>query len=240
MPRDLFGDVVRPPASIGSRKWYTLPISFVFHTVILALVIVVPLMATGVLPTPSAGGIEWTQVTAVEPPSVPPPARQKPATPVPASMAANPDAAPLEAPSGVREETGVIPVEAARGVEGGVPEGVMGEITNGLPEAPAPAPPATPAAPIRLHSGIQAPAKIHHVAPIYPAIAVAARRDGTVILEAIIAIDGTVTSLRVLRSVPLLDDAAMDAVRQWRFTPTRLNGQPVAVVMTVTVTFTLK
>jgi len=240
MPRDLFGDVVRPPAAIGSRKWYTLPISFVSHTVVLALVIVVPLMATGVLPTPSAGGIEWTLVPAVEPPSVPPPAKTKAATPVPASMMANPDAAPIEAPSGVLEETGVIEIETARGAEGGVPEGVIGETTNGLPEPPVPLPPPPAAAPIRLHSGIQAPSKIHHVAPIYPSIAVAARREGTVILEAILAVDGTVTSLRVLRSVPLLDDAAMEAVRQWRFTPTRLNGQPVAVVMTVTVTFTLK
>ncbi len=240
MPRDLFGEVVRPTAGFGSRQWYTLPISFVFHTVVLALVIVVPLMATGVLPAPNAGGIEWTQATAVEPPSVPPPARTQPATPVPASMAVNPDAAPLEAPSGVREETGVIPVETAGGVEGGVPEGVMGEITNGLPEPPVPPVPAPAAAPIRLHSGIEAPTKVHHVAPIYPPIALAARREGTVILEAIIATDGAVTSVRVLRSVPLLDDAAMEAVRQWRFTPTRLNGQPVAVVMTVTVTFTLR
>jgi protein TonB len=63
--------------------------------------------------------------------------------------------------------------------------------------------------------------------------------QGIVILEAVIAEDGSVESVKVLRSKPLLDEAAMEAVRQWRFTPTRLNGQPVAVVMTVTVSFTL-
>jgi protein TonB len=63
--------------------------------------------------------------------------------------------------------------------------------------------------------------------------------QGVVILEAVIGEDGTVQNVRVLRSKPLLDDAAVEAVRQWRFTPTLLNGQPVPVVMTVTVAFTL-
>ena len=67
-----------------------------------------------------------------------------------------------------------------------------------------------------------------------------ARIKGTVILEAVIGIDGTVRNVRVLRSVPLLDAAAVEAVRQWLFNPTRLNGEPVPVVMTVTVTFQLR
>jgi len=77
------------------------------------------------------------------------------------------------------------------------------------------------------------------VAPRYPAIAQASRVEGVVILEAVIAEDGSVQDVRVLRSKPLLDDAAMEAVRQWRFTPTLLGGQPVPVVMTITVSFTL-
>jgi len=60
-----------------------------------------------------------------------------------------------------------------------------------------------------------------------------------VILETLIGVDGKITNARVLRSVPMLDQAALDAVMQWEFTPTRLNGQPVPVLMTVTVQFTL-
>jgi protein TonB len=85
-----------------------------------------------------------------------------------------------------------------------------------------------------------APAKIADVAPVYPVIARAAGVQGTVLLQATIGLDGRVEDVQVLRSVPLLDEAAVTAVRQWRYTPTRLNGQPVAVVMTVTVGFRLR
>ena len=70
-------------------------------------------------------------------------------------------------------------------------------------------------------------------------IARSARVSGIVILEAVIAEDGTVRDVKILRSIPLLDKAAVHAVRQWRFTPTLLNGQPIPIVMTVTVAFTL-
>ena len=78
------------------------------------------------------------------------------------------------------------------------------------------------------------------MAPLYPEIARSARVSGIVILEAILAEDGTVRDVRVLRSVALLDAAAVAAVREWRFTPTLLNGMPVPVVMTVTVAFNLQ
>ena len=78
------------------------------------------------------------------------------------------------------------------------------------------------------------------MAPIYPPIAQAARAQGVVIIEAVIGVDGRVHDAGVLRSAPLLDEAALAAVRQWVYTPTRLNGQPVAVVMTVTVRFQLQ
>jgi protein TonB len=92
---------------------------------------------------------------------------------------------------------------------------------------------------VRPGGDLRPPAKIHHVAPEYPSIARSARVSGTVILEAVIAEDGRVEDVRVLRSIRLLDDAAADAVRQWRFTPTLLNGMPVRVLMTVTVSFAL-
>jgi protein TonB len=99
--------------------------------------------------------------------------------------------------------------------------------------------PPPPVAPIRVGTGIKPPQKIHHVAPKYPDIAQRARVSGVVVVEAVIAEDGSVRDVKILRSVPLLDDAAMDAVRQWRFTPTLLSGTPVQVIMTVTVSFAL-
>ena len=81
---------------------------------------------------------------------------------------------------------------------------------------------------------------MHYVAPAYPPLARTARVEGTVILEAVLDTEGRVREARVLRSVPLLDAAALEAVQQWTFTPTRLNGDPVPVVLTVTVVFSLR
>jgi protein TonB len=93
---------------------------------------------------------------------------------------------------------------------------------------------------VRLHSGIQPPRKIVDVSPQYPPLARAAHQQGVVILETVIGVQGAVETVHVLRGFPLLDDAAVEAVKQWRFTPAQLNGQPVPVVMTVTVNFTLR
>ena len=87
---------------------------------------------------------------------------------------------------------------------------------------------------------ISPPAKTRNVDPVYPRVAQSARVSGVVILEAVIGADGRVTEVKVLRSVALLDDAAIAAVRQWEYTPTMLNGSPVPVIMTVTVNFQLR
>jgi protein TonB len=87
---------------------------------------------------------------------------------------------------------------------------------------------------------IKPPTKTKDVRPVYPAIAQSARVQGVVIVEATIGPDGHVQEAKVLRSIPLLDAAALDAVKQWVFTPTLLNGTPVPVIMTVTVNFTLQ
>jgi len=91
-----------------------------------------------------------------------------------------------------------------------------------------------------LHQGIQAPRKVVDVAPRYPALARESHVDGIVILDVIIDETGNVTSTHVLKSVTLLDQAAIDAVRLWKFTPARLNGQAIPIVMTVTVAFRLQ
>jgi protein TonB len=163
------------------------------------------------------------------------------ATPNSGAMSEN--AAPVVPPEGVGDETEREPdsTPAPRGLSdgivGGPPSSIDGVgIVAALPPPPAP----EPIAPIRLHSGMKAPVKIADVAPVYPALARNARIQGVVILEAVLNPQGGVESVRVLRSIPQLDQAAVDAVRQWRFTPALLNGQPVPVVMTVTVNFNLQ
>ncbi len=100
-------------------------------------------------------------------------------------------------------------------------------------------PSAGPQGPVRVGGDIAEPRKVFDVKPVYPADALAAKVSGIVIIEAVIDRSGGVREAKVLRSVPLLEQAAVDAVRQWRFTPTLLNGAPVEVVMTVTVNFTV-
>jgi TonB family protein len=94
-------------------------------------------------------------------------------------------------------------------------------------------------APVRVGGAIKQPIKTRHVNPVYPPIAQSARVQGVVIMEIVITPEGQVQDARVLRSIPLLDQAALDAVRQWEFTPTLLNGAPTPIIMTVTVQFSL-
>jgi protein TonB len=92
---------------------------------------------------------------------------------------------------------------------------------------------------VRVGGAIKEPKKIKDVKPAYPEDAKNAGIQGIIILESVIGTDGSVQEAKVLRSVPQLDKAALDAVVQWRYTPTLLNGEPVELIMTVTVTFTL-
>jgi protein TonB len=233
MPRELFGDVTDPSVKVGSRKWYTLPVSLALHTVAVLIVVIVPLMATGALPVPN-DAVVFVPVAPAPLPAPPPPHRADvPKPPV------NNLAAPIETPDTITKEPEFetdVPVASALH-EMGTVEGGKGLIES----LPPPPPPLTKIEkPIRAGGDIKPPEKIRDVAPIYPPIAQAARAQGTVIIEAVIGVDGVVQDARVLRSAPLLDEAALAAVRQWLYTPTRLNGQPVSVVMTVTVRFQLQ
>jgi protein TonB len=93
--------------------------------------------------------------------------------------------------------------------------------------------------PVRVGGAIKEPAQTKRVTPPYPPEAQAAGVQGVVIMEATLGADGKVTDVRVLRSIPLLDQAAVEAVRQWEYAPTLVNGVAVPVVMTVTLNFTL-
>ncbi len=218
---------------------YTLAFSIVIHLLVVGALIVAPLVATDVLPEPRRA-VEFNEVMPIEAPTLPAPRGR---VTKPPSARVSPLAATPVAPNRIVPEPGLEPFETAGIREGvdGVPEGIPGSMvmTDALVPVPPPPPPRT-GPPVHVGGLIREPRKIRDVAPVYPALALAARMEGIVILKAEIGEDGRVRNLRVLRSVPLLDQAAIDAVRQWQFTPTLLNGEPVPVVMTVTVSFTLQ
>ena len=235
MPRDLFGDVVDPSIKMGNKSGYTVALTMIAEVALLGAIVIVPLMAADILPTPPS----MMAFVAAPPPPPPPPPPPQAAAPPP-EVEVNPTAAPVEAPTEIKPETGI---EAGfegqvGGVDGGLAGGVVGGITGGIPEPPPPPPP--PTQPVRVGGNIKPPQKVKHVNPVYPPIAQSARVQGIVIIEATIGPSGAVQDAKVLRSIPLLDQAALDAVRQWQFTPTLLNGVPVPVIMTVTVQFTLQ
>jgi protein TonB len=136
------------------------------------------------------------------------------------------------------------PVAASAGVVGGVPGGVpggqMGGVIGGIISSTPVAVPkvATPQR-IRVSAGVTEGLLIHKVQPTYPPLARSARIQGTVVLQAVIGKDGTIQNLRAVSGHPMLTPAAIDAVRQWRYKPYFLNGEPVEVDTQITVNFTL-
>jgi protein TonB len=121
--------------------------------------------------------------------------------------------------------------------------GVIGSVIDGMPPGAAP-PPAPQGAPtniqrIRVGGGVQQANLTRRVTPLYPADAKEARIQGVVHLSATIGKDGSITSLEVLSGHPLLVPAALEAVKQWEYKPTLLNGNPVEVITTIDVSFTL-
>ena len=215
-------------------RTYTLLVSIAAHVVFAIVVIAKTVLATDVLPEPRHA----TEVIVVTP-ELPKPPPESPRVQQRLAQPASANVAPIEAPVGVRPEPVFdAPADSVAAIDGLVIGDPSGLVVN---EPPPPAPSVAPAARVPLRPGgiVSQPRRTYYAAPSYPAIAQAARVSGIVILEAVIGEDGTVRDVRVLRSTPLLDQAAIDAVKQWRYTPTLLNGQPVPIVMTVTVGFDL-
>jgi periplasmic protein TonB len=240
--RRLFEDLIESDVvAHRTGQKFTLPVSLAVHSVILLLVVVVPIMSSEAFPNPTdavkAFFVE-PQAAPPPPPPPPPPAPRADAArlpPRPIAMDSNRFVAPVDVPTQIQDDgLDVYGDSAAGGVEGGVPGGVVGGVVGGLPDAP---PPPTQA--VRVGGNIKEPKKLKNVAPEYPDIARQARVQGVVILECTISPQGKVTDVKVLRGIPLLDQAAIDAVKQWVYTPTLLNGVPVPVIMTVTVNFRL-
>jgi protein TonB len=224
------------------RAW-TVPFAFGIHGVVLAAVVVLPLLADEPLPEGPAAARAFFALPAFAPAPPPPPPPPASARPSAKPRAASTESAQSFAPIAVPEE---IPPGSALdlgveggvpgGVEGGVPGGVVGGVVGGLGTA-APPPPAPT---LRVGGGIREPRKVKHVAPAYPRHAREARIQGVVILECTISPLGRVEDVRVLRGVRLLDEAAVEAVQQWVYSPTLVDGVPVPVLMTVTVNFSLR
>jgi protein TonB len=213
--------------------------SIAAHAVIGAVIVIVPLMAADALPAPRAVIGAFTAQPSPPPPP-PPPLAASPIranVPTPVTTAAPITAAQTIEPEPASTETTASAIGSPDGVVGGISLGVVGG-RGVLPDVPIPPPP-SPTTPQRVGGIIKEPKKIRHVPPVYPSMAQQAHIEGIVVIEAIIGVDGRVKEARVLRSKPLLEQAALDAVRQWEFTPTTLNGVPVPVIMTVTVNFKL-
>jgi periplasmic protein TonB len=239
MAADLFGNVTQTPAQLGGRRWYTLPLSILTHATVVAAIVVVPL-ANSELPPPIRRAIAHYSDIDITPVVPPPPPMRRASAPPPETPRVSPDAAPIEAPSGIAPESfadRLSDVADVEGVPNGIPGGLPTEST--LVMAPPPAPVEAPR-PIRITRGVTPPRRIVYVQPVYPAIAQANRVTGRVVIEAIIGPTGDVESTRVVQStVRLLEDAALTAVRQWKYTPTLLSGVPVSLILTVSVDFTL-
>jgi protein TonB len=236
--------VVSSPNPTKTNKKWTVIVSMVFQFSFLAILILIPLIYTEALPK----GMMATFIAAPPPPPPPPP------PPAAAVVKIKPqvhlmDAGKLVAPKVIPKDVKIIKEEepdmsqvgVAGGVPGGVPGGQMGGVIGGVigGMGGAPPPPKPTQSRIRQGGNVQAAKLMNRVQPSYPPLARQTRISGTVRLHAIIGKDGSVQQLEVLSGHPLLVQAALDAVRQWRYQPTTLNGDPVEVDTTIDVIFSL-
>lgn len=242
--------VVTSRSRSGKVRWLWAA-SLLLHGALILGLIVVPLMLSEALPAPATAARAFFvgPPSVVAPPAPPAPAPAAPATArrsaptpkAPAPAAAAILTAPADVPEPVAAETAepspVADTAAgaeAGGVEGGVPGGIVGGVVGGV----VPPPPA-PVVPVRVGGEIREPRKLRHVNPVYPEVAVAAKVRGSVVLECLVDPQGRVKDVTLVRGVPILNESAVAAVRQWLYTPTLKDGVPVSVIMTVTVRFDL-
>jgi len=215
--------------------------SLVFLSVLLLAAIVIPLYQTLPLPKiqtlttlylqPPVAGSNATKLRAPTPPSTYSPTSNAIPTPVLKTQEAPPP--PVGTTGGV---LGGVP-----GGVGGVPGGALSEIPKSAPSVPvlAQSPVPAPVKRMRIASRVAEANLIHDVAPQYPPEAGRARIEGAVVLMAVIGADGTVKDVRVESGLPILTQAAINAVKQWRYKPYMIDGEPVEVASRITINFTL-
>jgi protein TonB len=217
--------------------------SFILEAIIVIVLILIPLMFTEALPKGQL--MTFLVAPPPPPPPPPPPAAAVKVVKVETDIVNNQLRTPTKIPQKIQiikedeappPSTGVV-----GGVPGGVPGGQMGGVIGGIISSTPVAVPkmATPTR-IRVSQGVTAGMKIHDVTPQYPQMAKIARVQGPVVLAAVIGKDGAIQNLRVVSTAsPLLNQSALDAVKQWKYRPYILNGEPVEVDTTITVNFTL-
>jgi periplasmic protein TonB len=229
--------VSNPYATKTKQRW-TVLVSMIFQVTFLSILLLIPLIYTEALPKAMLATL---LVAPPPPPPPPPPAQVQTVRKVQVHLM---DAGKLMAPKAIPKNVTIIKEEAdpdmgaSGGVLGGVAGGSMGGTIGGVIGG-MPAPPKPTASRIKVGGNVTAARLQNKVTPVYPPLARQTRISGTVRLHAIIAKDGTVQQLEVLSGHPLLVQAALDAVRQWRYQPTLLNGEPVEVDTTVDVIFSL-
>ena len=237
MPSTLF-DQTFAGTKKNKRPFGTVSISIALHAMALGVLVALQL-STGIAGPQIISHLRAFAVEADLP--KPPPAT---VTPAPAKAAVNldPTPAPTVAPATIQPEPPGLPVASSAVVPADWMKGTT--TTLGAPPAVAkpavPDAPAQPTGPVAVGGNIRPPERLSYVPPVYPEVARIAHVEGKVVLEATIDEWGVVKNVVVRQSQPLLDKAAIDAVTKWRYAPTRLNGQPIAIVMMVTVTFTLR
>ncbi|HYL13167.1 MAG TPA: TonB family protein [Terriglobales bacterium] len=235
--------------TIASHRGGTAAISFILQALVIAVVVLIPLMFTEALPVK-----ELTTTLVAPPPPPPPPPPPAASSVVKAQPVAkiNPTAQ-LRTPTRIPQKVQIVkdvqqgapaPPTTVAGVMGGVPGGVAGGTVGGvlggvLSSTPVHVPEQPKPQRVRVSQGITQGMLTHQVKPEYPPIAKQARIQGPVVLKAIIGKDGKIQNLEVVSGHPMLSQAALQAVKQWRYKPYYLNGQPTEVETTITVNFSL-
>lgn len=243
----MFDDLVISGAQKKKASRWTYIISFSVQVLLLVVLILIPLIYTEAIDLKQFSST--LLVAPPPPPPPPPPPAAQPVVkikPVKRIMEAGKMMAPTVIPKNValiKEEE--LPPDTSVGVVGGVPGGIpggqSGGVLGGIIGGVIGGPPPPKEAPKRIVVGgnVQMASVIHQLRPVYPPLARQARIQGTVKLSAVISREGTIQELQVISGHPLLVQSALDAVRQWRYRPTLLNGEPVEVSTTIDVIFTL-
>jgi len=225
-------------------RMMALPLSLALHLTIAVLLVGLPLLGPGSLPQVHVYSAFLAPVPSPSTPPAPPKGSQSGSgrvTPVRNQPVVEPGklVVPVEIPEDIADEQ-VTGFGDNRGVPWGVDYGEEKNVWNETFEKLIAEPVGKEEEPVRAIGEVRMPRLLRRVEPVYPEIARQARVEGVVILEATTDIYGRVQDVKVLRSVPLLDQAAIDAVRQWVYEPMVINGRPRSVVFTVTVIFRLK
>jgi len=234
--------LVESSGRIKTRRGWTTFLSFGFQMFLLGILILIPLIYTEALPKSQM----MTFLVAPPPPPPPPPPPAavpkqvvRPQTELVNNQLRQPTRIPEKVKMVKEEEAPVTSVGIVGGVPGGMQGGSLGGVLGGIVSSSSLPPKVAAPQKIRVSSGVAAGNLIQKIQPQYPAIAKTARIQGTVVLEATISKSGTIEGLRAVSGPPVLYQAAIDAVRQWRYKPYMLNGEPVEVGTTVNVVFTL-